>query len=81
MNVRDPGFFDLSRFTPEELIAAAEESAAALAEANRIAAPLFALQAAEAELDAQGLIDLEAGDELVFDPEVDAYVIMRGSSR
>jgi len=70
LTVRDPGFFDLSQFTAEELVAAARESAAELAEADRIAAPLFALQTAEAELDAEGAIDPEVDDNTpIWEPD------------
>lgn len=51
MNVRDPGFFDLSQFTPAELLAAMEEARPELDAADRADACLFTLQTAEAELD------------------------------
>lgn len=79
LTVRDPGFFDLSRFTPEELLAAMEEARPALDEADRIAGGLFALQQLEDDLDEAGVIDLEAGDELVFDSEANGYIVVRNA--
>lgn len=79
MNVRDPGFFDLSRFTPAQMREARARMRVAREVANREDAGLFALQMAEAELDDAGVLDLEAGDELVFDPEVDGYVVVRSA--
>lgn len=75
MNVRDPSFFDLSRLTPEELLAAMEEVCPLLEAANRRAGPLFTLQMAEAELDEAGVIDLDAGDELDLEPEGDHLIV------
>lgn len=73
MNVRDPRFFDLSRFTNEELLAMAERARPAREAADREAAPLFARQMLEAELNAESVIYLEAGDELALEVDDPAF--------
>lgn len=83
LTVRDPGFFDLSRFSREEILAAIERSRPAREAADREDAGLWALQMAEAALDEEGILDLEAGDELEFslDGDMSVVTITRGSSR
>ncbi len=62
LTIDDPGFFDLSRFTAEELHIAMERMRPALEQANREDAGLWVLQMAEAALDEDDLLVLESED-------------------
>ncbi len=66
MDENDPGFFDLSRFTAEELRIARERMRPAREEANRQDAGLWVRQSAEAALDEEGILNLDAGDSLTL---------------